>query len=105
MGTVVRQFRPDGTLVHKFERWDPALAGASLPFSVVAYPGRRIDVHCWGDATLADLRRQLELASGVPPELQILIAGGRRLHNPNALLVRDYGLMPGEKIIALYRWV
>lgn len=92
------QFHADGTLAAPRLRWDPALAYLPMPVTVRTISGRALAYTLWGDATLDTLKRLIAASTGEPADMQILRAGGRRLRNDAALLLRDYGVMPDDSL-------
>lgn len=91
------EYHADGTLAAKL-RWDRALAYMSMPVTVRTIVGRTLSFTLWGDATLDTLKAAIAAHTGEPADTQIIRVHGRRLHNDNAMLLRDYGVMPGDTL-------
>lgn len=104
MAVAVQRCSRNDALAQIYANW-VSLYRLNMPFLAITETGRRLTVHCMGTATLADMRRAIQAASGIPTEMQILMANGSRLREDTALLVRDYGLLPGDKILVLHRRV
>lgn len=92
------EFRTDGTLAAPRLRWDPALAYLPMQVTVLTIDGRAFVYSLWGDATLGTLKALVAASTGTPADTQIIRAGGRRLRNDAALLLRDYGIMPDDSL-------
>lgn len=94
---------PDGTLLKPFERWDPVLACAHMPFVVSTLASKKYTFIRWGDFTLGQLRQSLKRAMGMPVPAITIVYRGRTLHKARAQLVRDYGVVPGESCYVVIR--